>query len=544
MSPLAPGMPISLEHLPADVFGLGSLERAALAADPAPRGLEGPLVPRRLDGIEPPAILADEEERADRVVRWEQGLSKLEPPVAALDNLRVLADPAASIVLTESMPTLFGGTLEGLLGALHAIRLARDLAARWGRPVVPVLWSCADDLLTGDERATFLNENLDLRAVALSRAEASCPRPARRPLEGARDGLGALHALVRSLVWEGEHTEEMLALFLPREGETLAQTHARAVNGLLGHLGLVVLDPDWLRGELSRTLARLVTRCLAAGLRDDAARLGEHAYEVAHDPDGCPLVHRLGLADPTALRLGGDGFRYGGEAGSRTPAELAAEIVQAPAEWIAGAVLRPRLQTALLPLAARVGGWQELTSLAQTTTLRRTGGLPSVPFVPRLSATLVEPECARSLERLELDVRSVLEGRLGEPVPGEAAVAAAERLREIAGRAAGELLAARTDLDGVDRGLSVRAKRTAGQIRELVEGIAKRAERVVRNREGSGRRHVRRVRNHLLPHGLPQERVLSGLAFVARHGRDWLEELVAELEPLAAEHLVVRLDPS
>jgi uncharacterized protein YllA (UPF0747 family) len=406
--------------------------------------------------------------------------------------------------------------------------------------VVPVLWNRTES--TTPPRVAFQNENLDLRAVSLPGSSEGV-RAACLELQADRHGLGALRALVRSLSWDGPHTDEMLALGFPRDGETLARSFSRTVSGLLGPLGLVLLEPDWLPVRLARSLAAVVGEDPGPALVAEAERLAELGYAPAEDPRESPLVSRLDGPGATPLRLGGDGFRYEGEVGSRTPAELAAEIVQAPAEWAAGPLLLPLVQAAALPVAVHVGGRDELARHAQTAGLRAERGVADAPFAPRLAATLLEPECERALARLELRVRDVLSGALAETPPEtEVHVPAADRLRGVAERTVRELGEARDDLARVDRGLAGQLRRTAAEVRDRIEGLARRAERVERNRLGKGDRHARRLRNALLPDGRPQEQVLSALTLVARHGREVLDRLADEIEPLPTEHCVVRLD--
>ena len=44
-----------------------------------------------------------------------------------------------------------------------------------------------------------------------------------------------------------------------------------------------------------------------------------------------------------------------------------------------------------------------------------------------------------------------------------------------------------------------------------------------------------------MPRGLPQERVLGPLPWIARFGTEWIHELAREQDPLALEHLVLHL---
>ena len=75
-------------------------------------------------------------------------------------------------------------------------------------------------------------------------------------------------------------------------------------------------------------------------------------------------------------------------------------------------------------------------------------------------------------------------------------------------------------------------------------GIRDKVSRVQANRSGQSRRHLRRLNHSLCPRGQAQELVLGAFPFVARYGREWIDELLEELDPLAAEHLSVDLGPS
>ena len=286
-------------------------------------------------------------------------------------------------------------------------------------------------------------------------------------------------------------------------------------------------------------------------------------YPVAIEPAGAALVYRH---DPqtgarSALRAGGDGFRFDGELGSRTRAELQAEIVQSPAEWSPGALLRPLVQDACLPVAAYIGGFGELAYHAQLIALRQSLEAPLTPFVPRVSCTLCDPECRIALAKLDTDVESFIRAHIapgGETArspadqagdaratsaPATDAPKVVDDLRAIAARAARELGELRAAVGALDPSLVVQIKRTADQVRAVVDKLAEKAERVHQNKSGKGKRHERRLASWLAPRGMLQERVLGPLQFVARFGEDWTHDLAREVDPFASEHLLVQLAP-
>lgn len=551
---------LAFEFLPPGIGDGASKNALAAAALAGGLDLPGLRIARQAADIEPP-FGADEDrlDAGDRRAlssRLEGCLATLRPHVAVLDAIRSLGEPGALAVVTGQQPGLFASPLLSLYKALQALRVARELRARWKRPVVAIFWNHSDDHDIAEvHHAHFLNENLDLQRVGLAGMSSGRMPIGRIHLDEDRQNLAALRAVLeQSLVQRGEddatntRSRRALETFIPRHGETLAQTFTRAMTSLLGHQGLIVIEPDWIRERLSRALAHVIesdpVRALAAGA-DEVRRAG---FEPAIDPASAALVYRLDERGRLALRAGGEGFRFDGEAGSRTGSELVAEIVQDLEAWSPGALLRPLAQDLCLPVAAYVGGPGELAYHAQLGALRRASGTPMTPFVPRRSCTLVTQETEQSLQRLELDVEHVLSGGLGAPdAPGTSGAPGASDLPAVlhdlhqAGeRAAATLLEQRAALSAFDRSLGKNLSRTVSQVRSMIEKLVSKGERIHQNSSGKGRRHVRRLENTLLPKGLPQERVLGPLPFVARFGSDWIDGLFEALDPFDRTHLVVR----
>jgi len=537
-------MTLRLEHLPADVLGLTPTAKAALAGRPLPPAFGGIAVPHELGAIPEPPERLEPEERRELAEAIQEGLAPCEPHVAVLDSARALAEPGTAAVVVGQQPGLFGGPLYNVYKALHAVRLARALAEAWGRPVVPVFWNHADDHDVAEVHHLWVQDpNLDLRKVSLAGLSSGREPLGDIVLDAERHGLGPVAELLRQTLWEGEHREEALELFLPRSGETFASAFTRLFTSLFGAGGLLVLEPRWIRPALSRALARVVGTKPTDALLEGAAALAEHGLPAPIDPATAALVFHHEADGRRALRPADDGFRYDGEPGSRTASELAAEIVQEPEDFSAGALLRPLVQDLALPVAAYVGGWGELAYHVELGPLRRRVEAPLTPFVPRLSATLVDPETEASLGKLGVGAREVLAaaGTLGEGEEAEPEPAIVARLREIGEGAAEELRGLRDEVAAIDRGLANQVKRAADQVKGAVGKLADKTARSHANASGRGRRHYRRLNNGLFPRGAPQERVRGAIEFTARFGRGWIDELLREIEPLPTEHVVVRL---
>jgi bacillithiol biosynthesis cysteine-adding enzyme BshC len=539
-----------LAHLPLDVLGLAPLTRAALAE--GPRFAPLPLA-RKVAEVPRPAerfSLGDRAVLAQQLRRGLEGALGDELPPRVDTSLRALEREGTFAVVTGQQPGFLTSPLYSLYKALQACRIATELARTWGVPVVPVFWNHADDHDVAEVHTAWqLNRNNDLQKVALPGMASGRLPIGDLTLSDDVHRLPALRAQLRQIVEEHAGAERALDLFLPRDGESLARALTRVFTALLGEHALVVLEPSWIRPLLSSELGRIVSRGVVEPLRAGEAALAARDLPITIPVEGSTAPAALVFRhDPArgrvALRAGGEGFRYDGEAGSRTATELAAEIVQEPASWSAGALLRPVVQDAVLPTCVVVGGAGELAYHAQLGPLRDAVGVPRTPFALRVSCTLVDDETRIALERCEVDVATALRAR-GELATADGGAAAGPpvvtELRASAEEAAALVLRHRAALAELEPALAIGLKKAAEQIRGSVEKVAEKAERVHKNRAGKGERHVRRVNSALGPRGAPQERVLGPFQFVARYGTEFVEALWEELPTFATEHVVVQI---
>ncbi len=501
------------------------------------------IVPERLESI--PRRPVPPDSRKHLALSLERALAPFRPHVAVLDSVRALSHPETMLVITGQQPSFLGGPLYNVYKALHAIRLARALTVFWEVPVLPVFWNHSDDHDIAEVHHLWLqNPNLDLFKVGLVGASSGRIPLGRIHYDAERHHLRATKEVLLQNLPAGSEREPAIELFLPRSGETVSCAFTRVLLELFGPHGLIVLEPDWIREPLSRALANVVAVDLQGALEVGAERLRRAGLEPAIDPREAALLWRVENDRRHALRPCEGGYRYDGESGSRSGAELATEILQDPGGFSAGALLRPLVQDLALPVAAYVGGWGELLYHAELPPAREAADVPVTAFVPRLSATLVDGETRVALERLGVEVRDVLARRGVVPATDPCSTPGsplAERLRQIAADSSARLLAERGALAEIERGLGQQLKKAADTFQGLVDRIATKAERVEANARGSDNRYRRRISNALFPRDAPQERIRGALEFVARHGREWLDLLLEELEPLPTEHWIVNL---
>lgn len=538
-----------LEFLSADLFGLSklTLHQLSLRGDSLQGGT--PNLPASLDDIAVPIdrFLADEREELSAKI--EAQLTAIGSHVAVLESVRALREEGACVVICEAQPALLGGQLASIYKALTTIRLASSLTEKWGRPVIPILWNLADDLAQKPSVCT-ITPHLDLRTLHLPGVPSEHVPYSEIRVDQDEHRLTSLTEVMRDSLAADLYSHESLTRFAPRHGETLAGAWTRAMTSLLGHLGLIVLEPSWLRTDLSRALATVVAPDPMGALAKTRVDLVAAGFDIEPSLDEAAPVFHLLDGEHHALRFGGEGYRYDDEPGSRTPAELAAEIVTAPEAFRSGPLLRPLVQDLALPVAAHVGNYDELTRMTQVSDLRIARDVPCPAFVRHMSCTLLDGATEDTLVQTDCLVGDYLRtrGSAAEPlasnekqITGEPTEDLAAEIHAMSKAFRKELNALRPRLGEVSSHLPQMLKHASRQVHGQLQRFAEKVDRVCSNNVGGARRDQRRLASHLLPGGEPQEDVLTTVQFCARFGTDWIDDLFQETDPLPAEHVVFRL---
>lgn len=448
-------------------------------------------------------------------------LQRLGAPREALEAARRLAHPGSRAVVTGQQAGLLTGPGFTFYKAHTALALARE-HDRPERPVVPVFWVASQDHDTAEVRDVQLLD-LDERVHTLS-LELPPARPAGRipflPYAGA-----VCELLERFKGVSAVQRRICVAL----KGEwTYAEAFARLMLEFLGREGLVLLDP--MAPELAPLFVPGLRRELADPLASSQA-INETA-EAMRQHGLHPVLGR-GEAATNLFLEGEDGerrllrYREGYfDDGTRrySRADLEALLGHDPSRLTPAAGLRPVLQDTVLPTAAFVVGPGELKYVAELGGVYRLHGLEPPAVARRVSAVVLEPPVARILQKHGLDAWAFQddpEGCFLAALAGDDARVAA--IRAALGRIAAEFEGLRPHL------LEATLERPAHRARVRVTHELERLEHIVLQtelrREGIAHDQFERLRRHLTPSGLPQERVYPFLMYLLKHGEAPLRAL-------------------
>ena len=462
-------------------------------------------------------------------------------PPEVFASLELLAGGAPAVV-TGQQAGLLGGPLFTLLKTLTAIRVARELTARRGRPFVPVFWAETEDhdLDEVNQAWTLGAAGPQRHALALDDAHRGSPvgaiplgPEARRFLEeflAASPATEFTPALAAGLLEDLEHSPDWGAWF------------TRHLCRLFGRHGLVVADSlDPALAACARPLwARVLEEPLAlTGICQERGRwLADLGYR--------PILQKMEKRTPFFLLEGGKRLPVNFERGlfrtaaaDHTPLALLRRLDVRPQDFSAAVHLRPQLQDFLLPTAAYIAGPTELAYFLQLLPGYPALGIPAPAVVLRASLTLIEPAVAKTLERLGIDPADLREGTdraLTALVRREqrfASPALWEKTREAALRPVTKLA---EGLAGEHPDLAQRAEQARGRIEFLIKELESRSLAELRRKAETAREQIERARARLFPNGGLQERTLSPCYYFAKYGPGILEELLEGLPEDTSRH--------
>lgn len=454
----------------------------------------------------------------------------------AAHNLEKLLSGGVVAVTTGQQAGLFTGPLYTVLKGLTAAALAERLTAEHGVTAVPVFWVAGDDHDFAEINHCQVTglDGKPVRLVLRERPSTDTMRSAFREAVGP-DGAAALSALEAALPPSEFRSGTLDWLSTAyRSDHSVAEACAIALAELLGPFGVVVCR-GW-HGSLKAAAGPVLSKALREAaaldlaLAEQAERLRasghETPVEVGQRLSLVMLEGRAGRDRLVPVEEGRLRTRRGGEVFALS--ELEKLVATDPERLSANVLLRPAVESFVIPTVCYVGGPAELSYLRQAAPVFETVSAPRPSRASRLSGCIVEAKVDRTLERAGVSVQElrIPEGELASRLARDGLPAglmqALERLRVsiLEGYA---LLQSETVK--VEKTLEKAVESSRNQALAGTHDIEKRLIHAEKRNAETLLGQLSRARELLYPGGHEQERVITVASFLARHGPSVLVEL-------------------
>jgi len=471
----------------------------------------------------------------------EEQARRFDAPPEVLANVERLRR-GANAVVTGQQVGLFTGPIFTFYKALTAINLAAALTSS-GLDTVPVFWLATEDHdLEEVNHAWLLTRQGSVEGV---RSESKSP--AEHAPVGEIVFTSDMDALVErtiALLPQGDGLAETAELLREsyRPGETFGAAFGRFMIRLFGRFGVVVMDP---RNPRLRKLAAPVFRKALESAADlhqaldtrnhELAEHGYHNQVYVSEETSLLFVRQDGQRVP--LRRHGGGFTLSGEPVEKS--KLLEDLERHPENFSPNVLLRPVVQDSLLPTLGYIGGPAELAYFAQAGAVYE-GILRRMPVVsPRASFTLVDAHSAKLLNRYGLTlpllfheddaVRQRMARQFLPPGLVETLSGSQMQLQAM-------LAALRKELGDLDRTLEDAAARAGRKMTYQLHRLSDKADRAVLRRNTQVERDAAYLLDHLHPRHSLQERVLTGISFLAQYGSPLLDAVYEKVSIKSGDH--------
>jgi bacillithiol synthase len=453
----------------------------------------------------------------------------------------------ALAAVTGQQVVLFGGPLFSVFKALTAVKLAEEATAA-GVDCVPVFWLATEDHDLAEVNHVGLLTESGLPEKVSTESRGTTDAPVGTVKLGPE--IEATVSCAAALLGDSQVTNWLRESYRP--GETLGSACGLLFARLLADWGVVLLDPSGKQfHDLAKPLFRaamersgeLVDALLERGKALEAAGYHQQVKVTA----ASALLFEIKNGARTAIRRRANGATEGGFAIGEehvSAKELIDRIESAPECFSPNALLRPVMQDYLLPTLAYTGGAAEIAYFAQGAVVYEKLLGRVTPILPRFSATLLEPKPERLLSRYQLSLPEIFQG----PEKVREAIAARSLPSDLQSRfdeahtsVERSMTALRESIGKLDSTLIDTADSARDSMSHQIERLRARVSRAEQQRNEVIARHANALSNALYPNKALQEREVAGISFVARYGKDLLENLYAQIRSDCHDHQVLEV---
>jgi bacillithiol biosynthesis cysteine-adding enzyme BshC len=323
-----------------------------------------------------------------------------------------------------------------------------------------------------------------------------------------------------------------------RPEATIAGSFGEALAALLAPAGIVCLDSTHPAAKRAATGYLIRALGLARDLNRDLTERAQELQTAGFEPgvaiDGqATLVMLEGQQGRDRLLVDDEGFITRRSRERFTLQALQRIAAAEPERLSPNVLLRPVIESALLPTVAYLAGPGEMSYLPLARPVYERMRVPRQAVLPRWSGILVEPRVERVLRKFEIDL-----GDLLEPAGALESRLVRSQLPEDVSRTLDTLRHALTagydalveSAAAIDPTLTRPVQGVKHQALSGLQDIERKLVQHLKRRQETELGQLAKARTLVLPDNQPQERVLTVAPFLARYGPSLIDELSEAIE--------------
>lgn len=458
---------------------------------------------------------------------------------AAQDKLARIANGEGFFVATGQQAGLFTGPLFTIYKALTAIRTAECFERELGVPVAPLFWVAADDHDFAEVNHTWvIGADNDLHRIEIA-APDDVQRSMHRHLLPDEIG-GAIDRLAELLPageFAAQSVEWVRAAYVP--GRSVAAAFTELLMRIFaGYDLLVTASADPVVKRLAAPIiAREIDRSQAHedAVRRQTYRLLDAGYheQVTVRPGAANVLYEDENGRDRLVRENG-GWHLSRSKRLFQTADLHALLAEHPERFSPNVLLRPVVASEVFPTLAYVGGPAEVSYFGQIGCLFEKHDVVMPLAMPRASVDIVEHKIRKVMDKFGLEADDVRQpfDRLASQVMRDdlpdSVTGAVRTLQQQLVDAYAQLV---EGTEAIDPTLKSPLENARNASQKALADVEKKIVSHLKKKNEIGLEQLRKASVNLFPNGLPQERALSVVFYLARYGPAIVDAIAAEIRP-------------
>lgn len=465
-------------------------------------------------------------------------------------NIDLLAKDNTLTIVTGQQLGILGGPLYTFYKIITIIKLSNHLNSRYDEfNFVPVFWLEGDDHDFNEVRAISVINNDNLLKKIGYKEEVE-PDDAKKSIgltefdESINEFFSQLDENLRDTEFKQSLLDKLKTFYEP--GKTFKTSFRQLIHSLFDDLGLVLLDPQ---DKEIKDLLKPVFRKEINDFRDHTQQLVHISAKLEETYHAQVKVHPVNLFFSTddgrySIEPVDNEFRLKRKRKSFTKEELLELVENEPERFSPNVLLRPICQDYILPTAFYVGGPSEVSYFAQVLPLYDFFKIPAPIIYPRSSATLLEANIKKTLDKYDKSMTEIFLG-VDELKRKVIDSLTENNVDDIFNETQNEIDIAfdrlREKLFALDKTIADTSKKYRGKIFNALNELKGKAEQAQNRKFEATLRQLDRASTIIFPATNLQEREINFIYFANKYGEGFLKKIFDELEIDKFEHQVIEI---
>lgn len=471
------------------------------------------------------------------------------------DNIDRFSDPESMVVIAGQQVGIFGGPVLTFYKAAGVVRMAAKLSEELSKPVVPMFWMATEDH-DYDEANTIRLVNKKGEPVDIVNEPHNGQRGKSMSQIQLDEGISTAVDELEDVLIPTEFTEPLFSLLRDfyRPGELISSAFAKWLTSLLCDYGLVLVDPS--NPDFKKLVAPIYEREISRPFDSDAPdqfsadeRITRDGYhlQVRQYKNGINLFYSHPHRDKILLDEDGELFKLenSGEVISRSG--MNDLLRDKPESFSSGVLLRPLVQSKLLPTVGFLGGSSEISYHAQLIESYKYFDVEPPVICPRPSISLIGKRVNSILNKYEIklpelfqDHHKVINDVLAEFFPADLE----SKLDNVRNEIDGLLESVTSEIGSYDEGLQKTFKTSTNKIGGELNKLKGKMFQAHKKKNSEVTNQITKAYESLFPGGTMQERVLPMIYFLNKYSPAFAGKLFREIDIDKNQHQIIYISAS